>query len=396
MEEAMRRWIYVVLLILPLLVPACGGGGGGGGDTSATYFADADDDSFGDVGSFQVLESAQAGWVLDSTDCDDSSDTVYPGAAELCNSIDDDCDGTADDSCGEVDTSSRSEVTLYYDTYYADAFSTTKSWSGSTGSCTAGSISQAYRDEVLQVFNFYRAMTGLPWDVTYDTVMDDSAQDLALMMDSNSRYSPYWGADEFDNSRTCSASNDYWSCYTQDGCESGIKSNLYWNTGEYSAGNIVEAFISDQGNAATLGHRRWMLYPPLVEVGLGATDDYAALNVLGSWGTRPASPEWVAWPPAGYVPHQIVYDVWSFSAPTPAYFSAATVAVTKDGLTVPVTSAVLFLGYGDPVISWEFGSAPAFSDGMSDMAYTVTVGGITGMSQSSYTYNVTVFDPDSP
>ncbi len=131
-------------------------------------------------------------------------------------------------------------------------------------------------------------------------------------------------------------------------------------------------------------------------IALGAADDYAALEVLGTWGTRPASPEWVAWPPAGYVPYQIVYDAWSFSAPSPASFIAATVSLTKGGANVPVITTVLPNNYGDPTLSWELQSAPLFSSGMSDMAYTVTVGGITGMSQSSYTYNVTVFDPDSP
>ena len=33
-----------------------------------------------------------------ATDCDDSDATVYPGAAETCNGVDDDCDGTVDDN----------------------------------------------------------------------------------------------------------------------------------------------------------------------------------------------------------------------------------------------------------------------------------------------------------
>ena len=54
-----------------LVLAACGGGGGGGG-TSATYYSDTDGDGYGDVGNSQVLDSPQAGWVLDSTDCDDT------------------------------------------------------------------------------------------------------------------------------------------------------------------------------------------------------------------------------------------------------------------------------------------------------------------------------------
>ena len=36
----------------------------------------------------------------DNTDCDDGDDTINPGAAEVCDGIDNDCNGTADD--GEV------------------------------------------------------------------------------------------------------------------------------------------------------------------------------------------------------------------------------------------------------------------------------------------------------
>lgn len=35
-------------------------------------------------------------------DCDDSNSTVYPGAVDVCNGIDDDCDGVADEDCGPI------------------------------------------------------------------------------------------------------------------------------------------------------------------------------------------------------------------------------------------------------------------------------------------------------
>jgi len=67
-----------------------------------SYWADEDGDGFGD-GSTTAVESCGdflpdvAGMVTDGTDCDDASDAVNPAATELCNGIDDNCDGDVDE-----------------------------------------------------------------------------------------------------------------------------------------------------------------------------------------------------------------------------------------------------------------------------------------------------------
>jgi len=67
-----------------------------------TYYPDADSDLHGDASDAgEYTCDPQAGWVADNSDCDDSDDTVYAGAAELCDAIDNDCDGSAD--AAEVD-----------------------------------------------------------------------------------------------------------------------------------------------------------------------------------------------------------------------------------------------------------------------------------------------------
>lgn len=37
------------------------------------------------------------GYVADASDCDDTLEQVHPGAAEVCNILDDDCNGLVDD-----------------------------------------------------------------------------------------------------------------------------------------------------------------------------------------------------------------------------------------------------------------------------------------------------------
>ncbi len=61
-----------------------------------SWFADTDIDSFG-AGEAVVACEAPEGHVADATDCDDTETTVYPGADELCNGVDDDCNELVDD-----------------------------------------------------------------------------------------------------------------------------------------------------------------------------------------------------------------------------------------------------------------------------------------------------------
>ena len=62
-----------------------------------TWYRDADGDGFGDDGDTLAAQDQPDGYVLDGGDCDDADPQVHPGAEELCNGADDDCDGLADE-----------------------------------------------------------------------------------------------------------------------------------------------------------------------------------------------------------------------------------------------------------------------------------------------------------
>ncbi len=63
---------------------------------TSTFYADADTDGYGDLSSTTAACSAPAGYTTNALDCDDGAASTFPGAPELCNTIDDDCDGVVD------------------------------------------------------------------------------------------------------------------------------------------------------------------------------------------------------------------------------------------------------------------------------------------------------------
>ncbi len=63
---------------------------------ATVWYADSDGDGFGDAATALRSCSPPAGYLVDATDCDDDNAESHPGAAEECDGVDNDCDGTVD------------------------------------------------------------------------------------------------------------------------------------------------------------------------------------------------------------------------------------------------------------------------------------------------------------
>ncbi|MDP2314090.1 MAG: putative metal-binding motif-containing protein [Pseudomonadota bacterium] len=62
-----------------------------------TWYGDFDGDGFGDASDPTRACAVPAGYEDDAHDCDDDDATVSPDGIELCDGVDDDCDGTVDE-----------------------------------------------------------------------------------------------------------------------------------------------------------------------------------------------------------------------------------------------------------------------------------------------------------
>ena len=58
---------------------------------------DVDGDGFGSATDTHASCAQPAGYVADGSDCNDGDGDIHPGAAELCNGVDDNCSGAADE-----------------------------------------------------------------------------------------------------------------------------------------------------------------------------------------------------------------------------------------------------------------------------------------------------------
>ncbi|MBI2567646.1 MAG: putative metal-binding motif-containing protein [Candidatus Schekmanbacteria bacterium] len=83
---------------------------------TSTFYSDLDGDGYGADGTVNAC-SAPSGHVVQNGDCDDSSQDVHPGAWELENGVDDDCDDVVD-NLGNLSKVLRLAENLYDNTIY--------------------------------------------------------------------------------------------------------------------------------------------------------------------------------------------------------------------------------------------------------------------------------------
>jgi len=294
-----------------------------------------------------------------------------------------------------VNTGSREEVRSFYNTVYRASDGVPMNTTANVATCTPGTNSTAFKEAVLRRINWFRAMAGLPADVSFDAGNNAADQQAAVMMSANNTLSH--------------TPPSTWFCWTASGSNAANNSNIAIGQ---AGPDAVMGYMRDHGaNNTVVGHRRWLLYPQTQVMGTGdvpAASSLAAANAIWVFdanygGPRPATrTPFVAWPPTGYAPYQTVYPRWSFSLSN-ANLSAATVTMRSNGVSVAVAMGAYQTGFGENTRVWIPMGLDANSQNTifpfngTDTVYTVTITNITvGGNTTGYTYTVTVFDPNVP
>lgn len=260
-------------------------------------------------------------------------------------------------------------------------------------SCRAGTLKASVKADFLAKLNAIRALHQLP-AVTYSDFEDAQEAESSLMMAVNRQLS-----------HTPPTS---WTCYTAAGGAAAGASNLIggWGTGLgfNTEDDYLGSWLTEIGSAS-IGHRRWILDPFLGKTSYGRVTvvmpdgsraSAASMRVFNfaAGGPVPSNvPAFVAYPFGDYPARYFNTAAYlSFSA-SPGKTSAfgANANVGFGGATITVTGPAGALavsnvssdndGYGlANNVQWKVAGLQA------GVTYTVRITGVTGSTQSDYSY----------
>lgn len=289
---------------------------------------------------------------------------------------------------GIIDNNSRDAVVKAYLTTLKPALDVAPGWTGRVLGCVAGSTSIESKRAGLAAVNYMRAMADLP-PVSVNTTLTKYAQASALIIEANGTLT------HTPSSRSL--------CYTKDGYKGSNTGNigLLLSDGERypkaqtTGARGVALYMDDPGaNNISVGHRRWLLYSRLTQVGLGDTDHANTIVVIGGR-LATAKKQWVMWPTPGFFPRELQPNGrWSVSYPG-ADFRKATISVSTPDGAIKVTKLPVHNGYADNTLVWDMRLPEQYYNSTADYAVTVRVKGIKiGSKTVSKAYKVTIVDAD--
>ena len=306
----------------------------------------------------------------------------------------------------------REDARQFYSQVYQASNGVADGWTGSIAGCNPGSVSPGFLAAALSRVNYFRAMAGEP-GVTFN------GTDAGTSADPNNAEAQ--AAALMESANNFLQHNPPPALATACGTAQALAGSSHSNLAEgFTGASNVDGWVADTVDPTQTacpvdfpscwaqGHRRNMLDPSVNVMGYGAVpatpgfEASAAQLVLTTPLPQrpPVRSGFVAWPPSGFVPYELVYPRWSFSLPN-ADFSHAAVSVSLNGTAVPVTVRCFDPTtdpadcgqFGEPYISWTLNSHPdgsAYPQPAVDQPYTVNVSNVlVGGTPQNFSYTIT-------
>ena len=320
-----------------------------------------------------------------------------------------------------VDTSSRNDVASFWHGVYvpSDFYWERMGWTGnysSTATGAEGSNSAAFVDDVERRINFVRALCGVPSGIsmnTSSTVLIETG-DTHQPASSTTKRSAVQrsalvvalGATSDAISHTPPSSLPGWTTAAWNGHNKSAMAKGFYGPGAVDVYFREDVLGSSNWNI-DVGHRRWLLSVPVTDMATGDTP--GSFNPATSQIVQPSNliyvkpnpsevssdaARFVSYPGQGFFPVGLNTPYWSLSRGG-ANFASASVTMTDDsGASVPITVVSRKTGYAENAIVWSVPDSVRSSLAPVDRSYHLTVSGITGIAESSYSWSVTLFDPN--
>ncbi|MCL1898717.1 MAG: VCBS repeat-containing protein [Micrococcales bacterium] len=321
-----------------------------------------------------------------------SAGPLMPGAAEQAAAIPSSAMPTAGLNVS-FNPNDKESVRRAYQNIFLNTADLKIGWKGTVKPCKAGTFSAAWKNGAIKSINFFRRYASLP--PLTEAKGTTHAQESALMMQATRKQMNAYNIG--DPGWVC-ASTKAQTLPTKDGAGNlfigGLIHSYNKADGYKGPGDAMTTFISEYNlRAAFLDEQA-----KTVSIGETNTEKNGVYGALFTFGDPNIIPKrQVAWPPAGFVPFELVKKQenswsetrWTVDKPGFPSYPAPTVKVTKNGTAVKVSGITSYSGIKFELPAEVLNAPP--KDIRAVDTYRVT---ITGSGQKIQ-YDVKVFIADA-
>ncbi len=167
-----------------------------------------------------------------------------------------------------------------------------------------GALAEGFLQDGVNMVNFVRYLARVPYDVELSDDLNELGQYGAVISAANGNIS-------HQPSRPSGMPNDFYEL-AKKSCGSA---NLGWGYADIA--QSIRSYMQDEdtGNMDRVGHRRWIINPPLRYIGFGFADKMTAAQVFDTSRSPAFNFDYVAWPASGEFPVEFFNDgdPWSVS-----------------------------------------------------------------------------------